>query len=105
MKREELLVASHLVGLGITGGAAFCFMRKIHGLRAVDLAALLDVTGETISRWETDKVPVPRCVLSTMTALAADKLVGKTDTIDRLRAMASGKTPARGMKIELKMAS
>lgn len=34
--------------------------RKAMGLRQPDLAALLDVATETVSRWETDKDPIRR---------------------------------------------
>jgi DNA-binding transcriptional regulator YiaG len=36
------------------------FARKAMGLRQPDLAALLDVAPETVSRWENDKDPIRR---------------------------------------------
>ena len=58
VERVDLAVASALVASGIASGAAFKFVRKVVGIRAAELARLLSVTPETVSRWETDKVPI-----------------------------------------------
>jgi transcriptional regulator with XRE-family HTH domain len=53
--RFERLVALRLLTLGISTGAEARFLRKKAGLKAVDLAALLGVTPETVSHWENGK--------------------------------------------------
>src|SRR5207253_1158815 len=58
LSRFELLVAGELARSGAQSGEAFQFMRKSIGMRAIDLGKLLDVSHETISRWETGKRPV-----------------------------------------------
>jgi transcriptional regulator with XRE-family HTH domain len=68
-------------------------MRKALGLRATDLAELLDVTPETVSRWETDRVPLDRGALATLGALLRDARAGSTATLDHLRTLAH---PPRG---------
>ncbi|MEO6772335.1 MAG: helix-turn-helix domain-containing protein, partial [Kofleriaceae bacterium] len=61
-KRQERALAKGLVERGVRTGAEFKLVRKSAGLRAVDIAAMLDVTPETVSRWETDTVEIPRPV-------------------------------------------
>lgn len=41
-------------------GGELRFARKAMGLKQPELAALLDVATETVSRWETDKDPIRR---------------------------------------------
>ena len=85
--RFELSAAQKLAELGVREGAAFKFMRKTLGMRAADLAGLLNVTPETVSRWENDKTEVDLAAFVTVGALVADKLDGRTTTLDRLRVL------------------
>jgi hypothetical protein len=52
MKRQERAIAKQLAMRGVRTGSEFRLVRKVAGLRAVDVAAMLDVTPETVSRWE-----------------------------------------------------
>src|SRR6185437_453729 len=56
LARFEGAVAAALAG----SGEAFRWMRKALDLRAIDVAVLLGVTPETISRWETGRVTIDR---------------------------------------------
>lgn len=87
IERFDLEVARRLAELGAGTGRAFQFMRKTAGIRAVDLAALLGVTGETISRWERGKVPVDRAAFVLLGSIVLDRLSGRSTTVDRLRAV------------------
>ena len=60
VRRQESALASALVQRGIRTGREFKLVRKLAGLRAVELAGLLDVRPETVSRWERDEVAIPR---------------------------------------------
>ena len=60
MGRQAREIASVFVQRGIRTGRELKFVRKTAGLRAIDLAALLDVRAETVSRWERDEQPIPR---------------------------------------------
>ena len=102
LQRFELLTARTLAEAGQSSGAAFKFMRKAMGLKATDLAVLLGVTAETISRWENDKHAPDRSTLAVMAYLLADKLAGSTRTADALQAMAQPKK--LGKRVELKVA-
>jgi YgiT-type zinc finger domain-containing protein len=104
-ERADLVVASRLLNLGIASGAAFRFLRKALGVRALDLAALLGVDAATISRWETGKVPVDRCALTTLAAAASERLDGRDTTLGRLRVLGEGKRPRRGLRVDFAKAS
>jgi putative zinc finger/helix-turn-helix YgiT family protein len=88
LARFELAVASALVSDGDISPEAFRFMRKTIGLQAIELGELLDVTPETISRWEHGKLPVERRALALLGAMVADQEAGASITLDRLRGLA-----------------
>ena len=67
--RIEKVAANTIVARGIAAGREFKFVRKAAELRAVDVAALLDVTPETVSRWEHGDQPIPRLVAFTVAEL------------------------------------
>jgi len=90
LERFELLAARWLADDGARSGDAFRFMRKALGLRAVELAELLDSSPETISRWEHGKLqPVDARAFALLGAMAADRLAGHNDTRSRLEALRS----------------
>ena len=90
-RRFELAVALAVVEHGLSSADAFKFMRKTTELRGADLAGLLAVTPETVSRWETGKVPVERRALALLQALVAEQARGSTVTLDRLKALSAVK--------------
>jgi putative zinc finger/helix-turn-helix YgiT family protein len=81
----ELAVAADLAQRGPTSGEAFRFMRKALGLKAVEVAGLLDVTQETVSRWENDKFKPERRALALLGSMVLDRQDGRATTMDRLR--------------------
>jgi len=83
----ELAAARWLAEHGFTTGEEIRFMRKAAGLRAADLAELLDVSPEAVSHWETGKHQAGHGTLATIAALVLDALEGSTATRDRLRAL------------------
>lgn len=87
VRRFELAVAAALPITGAKRGAAFRFMRKALGLRAVDLADLLDLAPETISKYENEKIPIDRRALAVLGGLVDDAQAGTTRTRDRLAAL------------------
>lgn len=88
-RRFELAVALAVVEHGLSSADAFKFMRKVTELRASDLAELLAVRPETVSRWETGKVSVERRALALLQALVTDRAQGSTVTLDRLKALST----------------
>lgn len=101
IERFELHVAGKLADSGVSSGEAFRFMRKALGMRAVDLAGLLDVAPETVSRWETDKRSADRGAVALLGALVRDMLEGRTSTLDGLQALREPRPLAKTIRIEI----
>src|SRR5437016_411507 len=53
--RFEAAIAAELARRGAASGEAFKYMRRYLGLQSGDLAQLLSVAAETVSRWETGR--------------------------------------------------
>ena len=83
----ELDVAAELARHGQLPADAFKYMRRVLGLKAAELAELLDVTAETVSRWENARQPIERRAAALLSAMVLDKVEGRTSTLDRLRAL------------------
>jgi DNA-binding transcriptional regulator YiaG len=101
-ERFDYAVAAELAK-ATPSGEAFRFMRKLAGLRAADLGALLGVTNDTISRWETDKSPIDRGAFTLLGLIVHDQAAGSTETLDALKAAALPQT--LGEEIRLRLAS
>lgn len=101
LQRFDLHVANRLAEAGLGNGMAFRFMRKALGLRAVDLAELLDVSAETLSRWETEKRALDRGALAVLAACVRDALAGRTSTLDTLRALRTPRTLEKRVQLDL----
>ncbi len=91
VRRFHLAVGCELANLGVRTGEALRHMRKALGLRAAELAALLDVTPETISHWETGKVLPNRAAFVAVAALVQDALDGRSTTRERLSVVPDGR--------------
>lgn len=101
LERFDLHVANRLVESGVGTGSAFRFLRKALGFRALDLAELLDVSTETLSRWETEKRPVDRGALTVLAACVRDALAGRTETLDTMRALRTPRTLGKRVQLDL----
>ncbi len=101
LSRAELLAAADVANRGLQDGGAFRFMRKAAGLRAAELADLLNVTEGTVSRWENDHAPVDRAAWATLAAVVTEKLAGESSTLDRLRASKAPRTVAGPVRLRL----
>jgi DNA-binding transcriptional regulator YiaG len=91
----EDAVTRELVARGIRDSAVFKYLRKALGLKATELANLLGVTAETISRWENGHNEADRAVWATLDLLVDDHYAGRATTIDRLRGLAEARIPKR----------
>lgn len=87
LARFESMVASELARLGRRTPDAFKFMRKALGLKATELAVLLAVTPETVSRWENGGLQVEPRAFALLGGMAEDALAGRDATLARLRAL------------------
>lgn len=101
LARAELLAAGEAIARGLRDGATLKFVRKALGLRAVELGELLDVSAETVSRWENGHRSAERSVWNTLADLVSDRLGGKTATVERLRAPAKPQIPKQPVRLRL----
>jgi DNA-binding XRE family transcriptional regulator len=101
--RADLLAAAEAMTRGLRDGGTLKFVRKALGLRASELGELLDVSSETISRWENGHRAAERSVWNTLADLVSDKLTGSTTTLDRLRA-AEPHIPKQPVRLRLGLA-
>jgi DNA-binding transcriptional regulator YiaG len=60
IERQQGELAAALVARGIRTGPEFELVRKLAGLHATEVADILGVRPETISRWEHGEVELPR---------------------------------------------
>ena len=102
--RAELLAGAEAIASGLRDGAALKFVRKSLGLRATELGELLDVSAETVSRWENGHRAAERSVWNTLADMIADKLAGTTTTLDRLQAPAEPRIPKQPIRLKLGLA-
>ena len=101
LARAELLAGAEAIARGLRDGGTLKFVRKALGLRAVELGDLLDVSAETVSRWENGHRRAERSVWNTLADLVADKLGGRTVTLSRLRALAKPRIPSQPVRLKL----
>jgi DNA-binding transcriptional regulator YiaG len=60
MEHNERHAAAALVARGVRSGTEFKFVRKMAGFKATEVAAMLAVRPETVSRWERGEIEIPR---------------------------------------------
>jgi putative zinc finger/helix-turn-helix YgiT family protein len=103
IERFELGVVGALLDAGDDSPEVFRLARKTLGLTATDLAGMLRVTAETISRWENGKHSIDSMALAILALLVRDAANGSTATQEALRARTLAKP--LGKSVALKIAS
>ncbi|MFH0901075.1 MAG: type II TA system antitoxin MqsA family protein [Pseudomonadota bacterium] len=97
----DLGVALKLAEAGVTTGEALKFLRKAAGLSSKDLAALLEVRPETVSRWETGKRAIDRATYTIIRQLVFDRTRGSAATADYLRSLQKPKRLPKRLEIDV----
>lgn len=95
LHHAELGVAAEVARRGPASGETFRFMRKILGVRGNEMAELLGVRPETVSRWEQGKGDVDRAAWALVAGLAMEAAEGRSVLRDRLEAL---RKPVRAAK-------
>jgi DNA-binding XRE family transcriptional regulator len=80
---------------GAVGPQGFRWLRRAAGLQAMQLAALLDVSPGTVSRWENGKKPLERRAVALVASLALEAAGEAPNTRELLGHLASGRKPPR----------
>ena len=101
LERIELEVACELAREGPASGETFRFMRKALGMRAMDLADLLGITPETVSRWENGQRLVDRSAWIALGSMVLEKARRSTATVQRLRTFKNPPAGTRSIRIVL----
>ncbi|WP_242343404.1 type II TA system antitoxin MqsA family protein [Anaeromyxobacter terrae] len=101
-ERFRLATCCELADAGVDTGEALRHMRKALGLRAAELARLLDLTPETISHWETGRAAPNRAAFIAVCAMVQDALDGRTTTRDRLARLASPEDYPHALAVKLR---
>lgn len=89
--RFELAIAAHVARNGPVSGESLSWMRRALGLTGEQLAEMLDVRPETLSRWENGKRAVDRNAWLTASALVLDEIDGKSGMRERIEAVSQAK--------------
>lgn len=82
-ERFDLAIAEILSEAAPTGDS-FRFLRKVVGLRGRDLARMLGIAGDTISRWENGKHAIDRAAFFVLGQIAREMRTGATSMRDLL---------------------
>jgi DNA-binding transcriptional regulator YiaG len=94
-------LTARLARSGSIGPQGFRWLRGRAGLEAKQLAALLDVSPGTVSRWENGKKPLERRAVALVASLALEALGEHTSTRDLLGQLASARKPARRVRLDI----
>jgi DNA-binding XRE family transcriptional regulator len=100
----DAAVAAELARRGASSPEALKFLRKSMALTAVELGELLELRPETISRVETGKMRADRRTVALLGAAALDHLAGRTETADRLRALAHPRKGRSRVQVKARVA-
>jgi putative zinc finger/helix-turn-helix YgiT family protein len=92
MKTAELAVAAEVARRGPAIGLSFRFMRSVLGIRGNEMAELLGVRPETISRWEKERGDVDRAAWALLGSMVIEAQEGGRALRDRLETL---RHPAR----------
>lgn len=95
LKACELAVAAEVASRGPVSGTSFRFMRKVLGIRGNEMAELLGVRPETISRWEQGRGEVDRSAWTVLSSMVLEERDGSRALRERLETL---RRPARGAK-------
>ena len=102
--RFEAAIAIELARRGTTGGEAFRYMRRHLQLSGGDLARLLSVAPETVSRWEMGRRPTDAAAARLLGVLVLEHAAGRNETLQRLQGLSRSlrpPKPAKNIRLDL----
>jgi DNA-binding transcriptional regulator YiaG len=98
-------LTAQLARSGAIGPMGFRWLRGRAALEAKQLAALLDVSPGTVSRWENGRKPLERRAVALVAALALEASGEHARTRELLGRLASGRKPARRVRLDVSRAA
>ena len=100
LKAAELAVAAEVARRGPAAGFSFRFMRKVLGIRGNEMAELLGVRPETVSRWEQGRGDVDRSAWTVLSSIVIEEREGRRALRARLEALRRPARSAKDVRIE-----
>lgn len=97
----DLQIAAWLARHGVSSSEAFQFMRRVLGLKGAELAALLDIEQETLSRWGKGHRPPDKKAVSILGSMLLDRMEGHDRTLQRLQALQNPPTSETHVSLTL----
>lgn len=104
LERGDLEIACAVAMRGAPAGDGFRFMRHVMRLRAGELAALLTVTPETVSRWENGQRAVDPIAWVAVGSILLEQAGRPPKTMERFQALKDGSSLPRTLRIDLAVA-
>jgi putative zinc finger/helix-turn-helix YgiT family protein len=101
LARFEQAVAAALGEAGEVSGEVLAFQRKTLGLSGRELAELLDVTPEHLSRWENGKAALDRRAAVLVARMALERLEGRAGTLEHLRSLRKPRHLPRAVTLQV----
>lgn len=101
LERADLEVACVLASRGPASGEGFRFLRKTLGMRAVVIAELLNVTAETVSRWENGQRDVDGNAWIAVGSIVLERAGLPCSTLKRLMGLAKRPKLPKTVRIDL----
>lgn len=98
--RIDLEVASVLAMRAEPAGERFRFLRFALALRGIEVAALLGVTAETVSRWENDQRAVDLNAWVTLGSMVLERAGHPPATLRRLLALQNPKKMPKTIRLD-----
>ena len=96
LRGVELRAAAKLAAAGVSSAKTLQFCRKTLGLQSAQLARMLGIEPETLSRWERGKRPIPLGAMAIVHALVSKAATGKSNISECLDAL-QNPTPLAGV--------
>jgi hypothetical protein len=87
LEKLDLAIALWLARSGRVDGESLRAMRKALGRAAKELADLLGVSAETLSRWESGAMPMDPHAFVIVGGMVADRIADRAETVVRLEAV------------------
>jgi YgiT-type zinc finger domain-containing protein len=101
LERAEWAIACELARHGPINGSAFRYMRKTLALQATVVAGLLEVTPETISRWENGQRAVDKAAYVALGSVVLERASRPPETLERLRELRVGQRTAKTVRLDV----
>ncbi len=95
LTRADLSIAAVIAGEGPVLGETFSWMRRALGLQARQLAELLDVRPESVSRWERGERPMDRAAWLLLAGVVLDRVGLRVAPLEWMAKIAATTQPPR----------